>query len=80
MDSVERGVDFSGAAVSYRQLALAGIDLQPFHADGAGGHARFLRFARPEQGRRDIGAGAPVGADRDLDHRTVRRKRSRRSW
>ena len=53
----------------YRQLARTRIDLQPFEADGAGRHARFLRLARTEQGGGHIGAGAPFGRNRNFDGR-----------
>ena len=63
---------FLGRCGRHLELLFARIDLQPFHADGAGRHARFLRFAGPVERGGDIGAGAPVGPDRNLDHRAVR--------
>ena len=44
------------------------------------GMRRFLRVARTEQRRGDVGAGAPVVADRDVDGRAAfRHGRRRRS-
>ena len=58
------------------ELLRARIDGQPLDADGAGRHARLLSIARPEQRRRDVGAGAPVFADRDVDGASAGRHRS----
>ena len=58
-------------AERYGELPGAGIDGQPFDADGAGRHARLLRLAGPEEGCRHIGAGAPIVADRDVDRRAA---------
>ena len=49
------------------QFAVAGIDRRPFDADGAHRHAVFLGIARAEKGRGQIGAGTPIGGDRDID-------------
>ncbi len=42
------------------------VDGEPLHADGAAGHALRRRIERPAQGGDDIGARAPIGADRHL--------------
>ena len=47
-----------------RERALRAVDREPLHADGAPRHALRRRIERTAQGRNQIGAGAPVLADR----------------
>ena len=60
------------SAATGRRLQIDGerlrrlVDREPLHADGAARHALRRRIERPAQGRNDIGAGAPVAADRDF--------------
>ena len=49
-----------------RQSFRLAVDREPLHADGAAGHALRHRIERPAQGGDDIGAVAPVAADRHL--------------
>ena len=49
------------------------IDREPLHADGAPRHALRRRVERTTQGRDQIGAGAPVAADRQLQLRDALR-------
>ena len=62
-----------------RRLQLHGkrlrraIDREPFQADGPARHPFRRRIERPAQRRDQIGAGAPVGADRNFHLREARR-------
>ena len=65
--SVVLGRISDGAAFrSTASVFARAIDGKPLHADGAARHALRRRIERPAQGRDQIGAGAPITADRQL--------------
>ncbi|MCY1312194.1 hypothetical protein D9M70_625940 [compost metagenome] len=49
------------------KLAIGRIDGQPFDADRPHRHAALLRVAGAIEGCGDIGAGTPIGGDRQID-------------
>ena len=64
MSSALSGRMVPGKVIVERQRARRAVDGEPLHADGAARHALRRRVERTAQGRDQIGAGAPVLADR----------------
>ncbi len=62
------------------EVAVAGLDLGPGEAEGAGRHALRRQVHRPVERRGDVGARTPLVGDREVDAGAALRHFDRPSW